>query len=150
MEHGSILVGHGDVLLVGKTLWGSVAVINDGGVVLPDIVVRLGCLVDVALTLEARVRHVFLVGTPGNTLVVKQVDNTRDVGRDLLEVIVVTSECVSANGCNVVGHRRVCYAEVVVNTDTLRRKPLQVWVAERVVIIGVLEPDCHKSVKDLM
>jgi len=149
VEHGSILVGHRDVLLVGKALWGSVAVVDDGWMVLPDIVVCLGRLVNVAFALEARVRHIFLVGTPGDALVIKQIDNTRDVGRDLLEVVVVTSECVSANGCNVVGHGWVCHAEVVVNTDALRRKPLQIWVVERVVIIGVLEPDCHESVKDL-
>ena len=75
VEHGSIFVGHGDVLLVGKTLWGSVAVVNDGGMMLPDIVVRLSRLVDVAFALEAGVRHVFLVGTPGDALIIKQIDN---------------------------------------------------------------------------
>ena len=124
VEHRSILVSHGDVLLVGKALWGSVAVINDGGVVLPDIVVRLGRLVDVALALEARVRHIFLVGAPRDTLVIKQINNARDVGRDLLEIIVVTSECVSADRGDVVGHGRVSDAEVVVDTDALRCEPL--------------------------
>lgn len=150
VEHGSILVGHGDVLLVGETLGGGVAVINDSRVVLPDIVIRLGRLVDVALALEARVRHVFLVGTPRDTLVIKQIDNAGDIGRDLLEVVVVTSECVSTDRCNVVRHGRVCHAEVVVNTDALRCKPLQVWVAESIVIVGVLEPDCHEPIKDLL
>jgi hypothetical protein len=150
VEHGSILVGHGDILLVGETLWGSVTVINDSGMVLPDIVVRLGRLVDIALALEARVRHVFLVGTPRDTLVIKQIDNARDVGRNLLEVVVVASECVSADGGNVVGHGRVCHAEVVVNTDALGCEPLQVWVAKGIVVIGVLEPDCHESIKNLL
>jgi hypothetical protein len=150
VEHGSILVGHGDVLLVGETLWGSVAIINDGWVVLPDIVVRLGSLVDVALAFEAGVRHVFLVGAPRNTLVIKQIDNAGDIGRNLLEVVVITSEGVSANGCNVVGHRRVRHAEVVVNADALGSKPLQVWVAKGVVIVGVLEPDCHETIEDLL
>jgi hypothetical protein len=150
VEHRSILVGHGDVLLVGETLWSSVAIINDGWVVLPDIVVRLSSLVDVALALEAGVRHVFLVCAPRDTLVIKQIDNARDIGRNLLEVVVVTSEGVSANGCNVVGHRRVRHAEVVVDTDALRRKPLEVRVTEGVVIVGVLEPDCHETIKDLL
>ena len=149
MEHRSILVDHGDVLLVGKTLWGSVAVVNDGGVVLPDIVVRLGGLVDIALALEARVRHIFLVGAPRDTLVIKQINNARDIGRDLLEVIVVTSECVSADRGDVVGHGRVSDTEVVVDTDALRCEPLQVWVVKSVVIVGIFEPDCHKSIKDL-
>jgi hypothetical protein len=150
VEHRSILVGHGDVLLVGETLWGSVAIINDSGMVLPDIVVRLGRLVDVALALEARVRHVFLIGTPRDTLVIKQIDNARDIGRNLLEVVVVTPERVSANGCNVVGHGRVRHAEVVMDTDALRREPLQVGIVKSVVIVGVLEPDCHKTIKDLL
>jgi hypothetical protein len=36
-----------------------------------------------------------------------------------------------------------------VDADALRCEPLQVWVVKSVVIVGILEPDCHKSVKDL-
>ena len=64
MEHRSTLVGHGDVLLVGETFRGGVCVVNDGRVVLPHVVVCLVLLVDVALALETRVRHVFLVSAP--------------------------------------------------------------------------------------
>jgi hypothetical protein len=67
----------------------------------------------------------------------------------LLEVIVVTAEGVTSDGGNVVGHGRVCHAKVVADTDTLGREPLQVWVAEGIVVVGVLEPDCHEAIEDL-
>jgi hypothetical protein len=37
-----------------------------------------------------------------------------------------------------------------VNADALGSKPLQVWVAKGVVIVGVLEPDCHETIEDLL
>lgn len=149
MEHGSTLVSHGDVFLVTETLGSGVGIVNDGRMVLADVVVRLGVLIDVALALETGVRHVLLVSAPGDALVVKQVNNGRDVRRYLLEVVVVTTKSVTTNGGDVVGHRRVCHAEVVVDADTLRCKPLQVWVAKSVVVVGVFQPDGHETIKDL-
>lgn len=149
MEHGSTLVGHRDVLLVAETLRSSVGIVNDGGVVLANVVVCLGVLVDVALALEAGVRHVLLVSAPRDALVVKQVNNCGDVRRDLLEIVVVTAKSITTNGGDIVGHRRVCHTEVVVDADTLRCKPLQVWVAKSVVVVGVFQPDGHETIKDL-
>lgn len=149
VEHRSILVDHGDVLLVAKALRSSVGIVNDGGVVLANIVVCLGVLVDVTLALETGVRHILLVSAPGNALVIEQVNDGGNVGWDLLEVVVVAAKGITTNGGDVVGHRRVCHTEVVVNADTLRCKPLQVWVVKCIVIVGVLQPDGHETIEDL-
>lgn len=52
VEHRSILVGHGNVLLVGQTLGRSVCVEDDRRVVLPHVVVGLGLLVAVLALLS--------------------------------------------------------------------------------------------------
>ena len=150
VEHGSILVGHGNVLLVGQTLGRSVCVEDDRRVVLPHVVVGLGLLVDVALALEAGVRHVLLVSRPGNALVLEQVDKRGNVGIDSLEVVVVTAEGVTANGSNVVGHGRVGHAEHVGDADALGCQPLKVGVSKGIGIVGVLEPDRHIAIEDLL
>jgi hypothetical protein len=124
VEHGSILVGHGNVLLVGQALGSGVCVEDDRRVVLPHVVVGLGLLVDIALALEARVRHVLLVSRPRDALVLEQVHERGDIGIDSLEVVVVTAKGITADGSDVVGHRRVCHAEHIGDADSLGSQPL--------------------------
>lgn len=116
---------------------------------LAHVVIGLGLLVDVGLTLEARVGHVLLVGAPRDALVLEKIDQGRDVGVNLLEVVVVATEGVTANGGDVVRHGRVSDTEVVVDADTLRRQPLQVGVGKGLVVVGVLQPDGDEAVEDL-
>jgi hypothetical protein len=150
VEHRSILVGHGNVLLVGQTLGRSVCVEDDRRVVLPHVVVGLGLLVHITLALEARVRHVLLVSRPRDALVLEQVDERGNVGIDSLEVVVVTTEGVTADGSNVVGHGRMGHAEHVGNADALGCQPLKVGVSKGIGIVGVLEPDRHIAIEDLL
>lgn len=149
MEHGRVLVDHRDVLLSAQTLRSGVGVEDDRRVVLAHVVIGLGLLVDVGLTLEARVGHVLLVGAPRDALVLEKIDQGRDVGVNLLEVVVVAAEGVTANGGDVVRHGRVSDTEVVVDADALRRQPLQVGVGKGLVVVGVLQPDGDEAVEDL-
>ena len=57
--------------------------------------------------LEAGIRQVLLVLSPRDGLDVQKIRNGRDIGRDLIEIIIVHAKGVTANGRAVVGLRRV-------------------------------------------
>jgi hypothetical protein len=83
--------------------------------VLPDIVVRLGLLVD-PVALETAIRHVLLVQAPADTLGLKQVHDSLDAGPDALEAIVGYAIGATSSGCYVVGLER----NVRINTKSNR------------------------------
>lgn len=86
-------------------------VVQDQRVVFPDVVVRAG--LRVSLPLETGVGDRFLVLAPCNSFGVEQVGNCRHIGRDLVEVVIVQSECIPAGGGAVVWLRRVRHSPVV-------------------------------------
>jgi hypothetical protein len=66
--------------------------------VLANVVIGTGHLVDPVKALVSRVRQIFLVQGPRDSLVLEQVNHRGDVLRDLDERITVKPEVVSASG----------------------------------------------------
>lgn len=83
-----VLVEQSGVLLVRETTRARVLVVDDRRVVLADIVVGLGLLVDPAVPLEARVGHIFLVSTPGDAAVLEKIDHGGDSVGNLVESVL--------------------------------------------------------------
>ncbi len=67
----------------------------------PDVVIGFRFLVD-PVTLEATVRHVFLVDAPANALRFQQVHDGLDAGTDPCESVVGDSVGISSRGSNIV------------------------------------------------
>jgi hypothetical protein len=63
--------------------------------VLSDIVVGAILLIDPCESLEACVGHIFLVQTPGNSLVLEQINDRRDILRDRGKWVTVKTEVVT-------------------------------------------------------
>jgi hypothetical protein len=80
--------------------------------VLSDIVVCLGLLVHI-VPFEARVRHVFLIDTPANTLSFKQVDDSLDAGRNPLKAIVRNAVGAGSRSGDIVGLGWMCNGVIV-------------------------------------
>ena len=93
-----ILIEQGRVLDLGKTVW-CVAdrVVEDLGVVLAHIVVCSSLLVDPGESLIARVRHILLVQTPANSLVLEEINNGGDVCWNLGEWVTVKTEIITVS-----------------------------------------------------
>lgn len=70
--------------------------------VLPDVVLLASLLIDPGKALEAGVRQVFLILAPADALVFQQVDHSRHVGRYGIEGVIVHTEVVTADCCDVV------------------------------------------------
>lgn len=62
---------------------------------LANVVVCTSLLIDPSEPLEASVRHILLVKTPGDTLILEQVDNGADILRNLGEGITIESEIIT-------------------------------------------------------
>jgi len=77
--------------------------IEDKGVVLADIVVCVCLLVGEIKSLESCIRHVLLIFSPRDTLCIQQINDSRDVGWDLVEIIRIHSKVVSTHYSTVVG-----------------------------------------------
>jgi len=77
-------------------------VVDNGRVVLANVVIPAILLVDPSKALKAAVWHVLLVETPANLLLVEEIKNSGNVVRNLVESIVCDAEVVTANGCNVI------------------------------------------------
>ena len=68
---------------------------NDS-LVLPDIIIRaIG--VEELETLETRYGHVLLIFSPRDALGFQQINNGGNVGRDIVQVVVVHSKVVPSN-----------------------------------------------------
>ena len=72
-----------------KTLRAGVGVVEYRRVVLANIVVALGLLIQPLEPLVSAVRHVFLVGTPRYVSLLEKVHNSRHIGINLVEGIVI-------------------------------------------------------------
>ena len=99
-------------------------IIQHEGVVLAHVVVGKSLLVGVVVALEAGVRDLLLVLAPRDTLGVQQISNGGDVGRHLVEVVIVHAESVTTSGGTVVGLRRVGDSIVVGPTKELECIPV--------------------------
>ena len=66
-----VLVEERQVLLVGQSIWARVGIVDDRWVVLADVVVRLGPMIDVGVALVASVGHVLLIAAPADSLVLE-------------------------------------------------------------------------------
>lgn len=141
-----VLVEHGEVLDLGKTVGLDVGVEDDWWIVLADVVVLAGGIYP-REALETRVWHVLLVSGPRDTTVLKKVDNGRDVAGNLVEVVVVHTKVVTRDGGDVVWLRWVSDTKVVVEGDTLGREPSEVWVVHGGAVVGVLAPKDHEAVE---
>lgn len=127
VEQGSRGINQGDVLNLRQTLLReSDAVMKNGRVVLAHIVVGAVLVVHPREALETRVGHVLLVKTPRDTVVLEQVNDSRDIARVAVEVIVLHAKVVTSDGGHVVGLRRMSDAKVVGQGDALGSEPSKV------------------------
>lgn len=135
------------VLLIGEPARASVDVVEDRRVVLTNIVVGTRLLVDPRETFEPGVWHVLLVRTPGDTLIFEQVGDARNVGDDLIEVVVVHAKVVTPMACTVVRLGWMRHAEVVGQCDGFGGQPGHVGIRGGFIEVGVFEPDDYKAVE---
>jgi len=98
-----ILLEPCEVLDDTETLRAVVGLIDDGWVVLADVIIRVRGLVEPRVALEASVWHIFLVFTPRDPTSLEEVDNSADVLRNGVEVVVVHAEVVTTDTGDVVG-----------------------------------------------
>lgn len=61
---------------------------DDWWVVLADVVVGLSLLIDPSESLKAGVGHIFLVRSPRDVLVLKEINHSRDIFVNLVEVVI--------------------------------------------------------------
>jgi hypothetical protein len=123
-----ILVEHSEVLHVRQTVGLlSIAVVDDGRVVLANVVVGARLLVDPSHAFEASIWHILLILGPRDTLVLKEINNGRDVSIDLAEVIVLHAKVVTTDSSNVVGLTGMRDSMVPSESDSLGCQPLQVF-----------------------
>lgn len=78
-------------------------VVKHQRVVLPNVVIAVSFLVGIVVALETSIGNVLLVFSPRDALGVKQISNGRNVGRNLIEVVIVHSKRVTTSGSAVVG-----------------------------------------------
>lgn len=101
----------------------------------------------------------------GHTSIFQQIDHSRCVVTDLVEIVVVHAKVVTSDCSDIVRLRsfnrksvtetpsvvcvyiRVSYPKVVRKSDTLASQPGKVWIASRFVVVCVLEPDFDISVE---
>ena len=164
-EHSQVL-GLGDpVVALGDT------VVDDGRVVLADVVVGSVLLIYPGEALETAVGHVLLVLAPADALGVKQVNDGRHIGVDEVEVVVVHAKVVTTNCSHVVRLGRVRHSEMVAESDTLGGQPGKIRYRRELIlgafrqsqlakgevhtvsgselIVGILEPDDCEAVEHL-
>lgn len=65
---------------------------------LPDVVIGAVLLVDPSKTFEARVWHVLLIKTPGDTLVLEQVNDGRNILRNGGEWVAIEPKVLALKG----------------------------------------------------
>ena len=82
-------------------------------------------------TLEAGKGHALLIFTPTDTPRFEQISNTRDIGRDLVQVVVVHPEVVSSSGSHIIRLRRMCDCVIVCQQDALLGKSTEVCLKKR-------------------
>lgn len=70
-------------------------------------------------SLKPSVWHVFLVLSPGNSPLFKDIDNGCDLGRDTVKSIVPNAEIVSADDGYVIRFRRMSYGIIIREKDPL-------------------------------
>lgn len=122
-----ILVEHGQVLQDTEAVGtGRVLVVNHRRVVLADVVVGAVLLIDPSVAFKARVRHVFLVFTPRNVLLLQEIDDGGNVGIDEVHLVIVHAKVIASVRGDIVGLRGVRLGEVVLEGDTLLSHPGQV------------------------
>lgn len=138
----------------------------------PYISVGPGDLVDILLPLEPCVRHILLIFTPGDALVLQQVDNGGDVSINGTDGVIVHAKVVTAMRGDIIWLGRVSDSKIVAERDTLAGQPCQVGfkpvsqclylvsdqlqeregvltIANSHSIVGVLKPDHGETVKRL-
>lgn len=142
-------------------------VVENQRVVLAHIVVGASLLVGVIEALEAGEGHVLLVLAPRDALGIEQISDGGDVGRNLVEVVVVHAKGVTTSSSAVVRLRRVGHSVEVgpenlkfsmalhcggrdvdhLQQDTLAGQPLHVGVRGSILIVNVLQPDLVEPVE---
>ena len=87
-------------------------------VMLADIV----CIVIGVRVIEATIavsRHVLLIFSPADVLLVQKVHNGGYIGWDIFQVVIVQSPEVTSHGADIIGLARVSQAIVASESDTL-------------------------------
>ena len=108
----------------------------------------MACLLAVsAYSAQKLCMPTFLVLSPADTLVFEQINNGRDVGRNVDQVVMVDAVVVTRYSSGVIGHGRMRYSELVGQRDTFLRQRSQVRVSSGKIIIGILEPDDCNAVE---
>lgn len=75
---------------------------------------------------ETRIWQVLLVLGPTNVLFLQEIDNSRNIRRDLPERVVVHAKVVAADGSNIIGLTRVGNGVVIGQGDTLLLELLEI------------------------
>jgi len=78
-------------------------------------------------------RHIFLIFRPANTFGFQQIRNSGYISWNVVQIIVVHSKVFPSNGSDVIRFRRVRYAEIVGQENTLVNQSRKVRWEERVV-----------------
>jgi hypothetical protein len=127
VEDRLLSINEREVLDLRKALLrGSDAVVENSGVMLANVVILAVLVVHPGEALEARVGHVLLVQTPGDTAVLEKINHGRDVARVAVEVVVLHAKVISRNGGHVVWLRGMGHSKVVLESDTLLAEPGEV------------------------
>ena len=120
---------------------------NDEGVMSASIVgvaIRV-CVVEATVTISG---HVLLIFTPTNALLIQEVHDSRDVARDIYQIIVVQSKEVTSRSAEIIGLARVCQTIVTGESDTLLREVLEDLLGCSCVVVGVVEPDLDETIEN--
>lgn len=89
------------------------AVMQNGRVMLADIVIGAILLVNVRHTLESGEGHVLLIMAPRDALGIQEINDSRNVARRAGEVVVLHAKVVPSNRSHVVGLRGMGNGEIV-------------------------------------
>lgn len=111
------------------------AVKEDQRVMFTNVVVGEGFLVGIVVTLEAGIWDLFLIFPPRNAFSVQQVSNGRDIGRNLVEVIVIHAEVVTPGGGTIIGLGGVSGSPVIGQRNSLFGQDLLVGVTSRSTVV---------------
>lgn len=77
---------------------------------------------------ETNWRDILLVDLPSQTLLLEEIINAGDVGRDVVEIIIVNTKVGAASGCNIIGLGGMGNGIVVVQKNTFLYKTVEISI----------------------
>lgn len=120
--------------------------VDDQWVVLAHVV---GIIVRIrkVVWFEAIRRHIFLISSPADVLLIEQVHNSRHVGGNVLQGVSSKPEEVATNRGEVVWFTWVGHAVVPSQSNALRSEALEDWITGCLGEVRVLQPDLNETIK---